>query len=147
MGSLIDPKGRSFIDRKDAGAEPIMVVEGMEDVIKLDLEKHKEILARTKLELQAYKNARAHEIKRKKHYKSLIGGGKYNDEALKKSIQDINVNITHMSNKVKLAEDKIQHNTLIVDTLSKQLEDQYKGLATLAEHRKRTIDALSDRLV
>jgi len=140
-------RDREFIERKDMGAEPIMVVEGMEDVIKLDLEKHKDLLDRTKHELQAYTGARAHEIKKKKHYKSLIGGGKYDDEALRRSMDEIGVNITHMSNKVKAAQEKIEHHTLIVDTLSKQLEDQYKGLATLAEHRKREIDALSNRLV
>ena len=105
-----------------------VVIHGMEDVIKRDLEKHKALLDRTKLENLAFKKARADEIKKKKHYRSLIGGGKYSDDALKESIEMIKVNITNMSNKVKLSEEKIKHHALIVETLMGQLDDQMEAL-------------------
>jgi hypothetical protein len=116
--------------------EPQIVVEGIEDVIKRDLQKHKGILERTKIELIAYRSARSHEVQKKKHYKSLIGGGKFNDTALKKSMGDISINIRHFSDKIKLTEDAITHHSLIVDTLTKQLEDQNKGLEALAKYRR-----------
>ena len=120
------------MDRK----EPEIVIEGIEEVIKNDLKKHQGILERSKLELISYKNARSHEIKKKKHYKSLIGGEKYNDGALKNSMDQIAVNIRHMSDKVGLTEEAIKHHTGIVDTLTEQLENQYKGLKTLSEYRE-----------
>ena len=115
---------------------PEIVFEGFEEITKRDLEKHKALLARSKIELLAYREARSYEIKKKKHYISLIGGSKYNDDALRTSIDSIAVNIQHFSDKVKLTEEAIAHHTLIVDTLTKQLEEQYKGLEALAKYRK-----------
>lgn len=115
---------------------PIMVVEGIEEVIKKDLGTHKIILERTNIEILSFRTAVSTEVKKKKHYLSLIGGGKFNDDALRTSIDQMNVNITHLSNKVKLSQDKIKHETLIVDTLTEQLDNQYKDLEILSEYRK-----------
>lgn len=120
------------MDRK----EPQIVIEGIEKVIEKDLKKHQEILARSKIELLAYRDARSHQVKKKKHYKSLVGGGKYNDDSLKASMDMIAVDIRAISDKVKLSEDAIAHHTLIVDTLVEQLENQMKGLRVLSEYRK-----------
>ena len=116
-----------------------LVVEGIEDIIKRDLVNHKSLLERTKLELLSFRQARSHEIKKKKHYVSLIGDGKYDDDSLRKSIKDMNVNIRHMSDKADLAEKKIQHHTLIVDTLTENLKKQNEGLKRLAENRKKEL--------
>ena len=118
-------------------SEPKIVIEGMEDRIKLDLDKHKVLLERAKIELISYRQSRSHEIKKKKHYKSLIGGGKYNDEALERSIKDIRTNIRHMSHKCKLTQDRIDHLTLIVDTLSNNLENQLNSIKGLHEFRRK----------
>ena len=120
------------MDRK----EPEIVIEGIEEVIKRDLKKHQEILARSKLELISYRDARSHEIKKKKHYKSLIGGEKFNDDSLRESMNQIAVNVRHMSDKVDLTERAIKHHTEIVDTLAEQLENQMKSLKMLAEYRR-----------
>jgi hypothetical protein len=125
------------MEAKNRSNEPVMVVEGMEDIIKKDLGAHKIILERTQQELLAYRNAVSGEIQKKKYYLALIGGEKFNDEALKSSINDINVNIKHMSDKVKLSKDKIEHETLIVDTLTEQLANQNHNLEVLAKHRLR----------
>lgn len=110
-------------------------IQGIDVVIKKDLKHHKTLLDRSQLELQTYHQALSHEIKKKKHYLSLIGGGKYNDDSLRKSVDGINVNIKHMSDKVKLTQDAIAHHTLIVDTLAKQLEDYNNGMSELAKWR------------
>jgi hypothetical protein len=127
---------------------PFIVIEGMENVIEKDLGKHKAILEQTKVELSVFRQGVSHEVKKKKYYKSLIGGGKYNDESLKTAIGQININIRHMSDKVKLAQEKVEHETLIVDTLTKQLEDQMDGVRKLAEYRMKQAvkDAINDRL-
>jgi len=119
-----------------AARQPTTVIEGMDDIIRRDLNKHKFLLEQTKLELGAYREARSHEIKRKRHYRSLLGGGKYDDEALQRSMNDIATNIRHLGDKAKLAEEKIAHHTLIVDTLTKQLRDQNDALSALAQCRK-----------
>lgn len=121
-------------DRRNGG--PLLVVEGLEDVIKLDLDRHKEILSQAKNSLVSFRHGLSHELKKKKHYKSLIGGGKYNDDALKQSIQQININIRHMSDKVKITQEKIAFEDNIVQTLTKQLAEQEALLLILADDRK-----------
>ena len=111
--------------------EPEVFIEGIDVVIKLDLGKHKELLAQTQTELLSFREARDHESARKRHYYRLIGGGKYDDDSLRKSVGDIRINIRHLSDKVKLAEDKAEHHTLIVDTLTTQLEDYNRRYASL----------------
>ena len=113
-----------------------IVIKGMEVIIKRDLEKHKALLERSNMDMLSFKGAVSHEIKKRKHYKSLLGGGKYDDEALRKSMDMIAINIRHLSDKVKISQDSIDHNRLIVDTLTKQLEDQYEGLRVLAKYHK-----------
>jgi len=124
-----------------ANGEPRVVIEGLEEIIERDLEKNKVLLEQTQKELLAYKGARAHEIQRKKYYASLIGGGKFNDESLRVSMDDIAINIRHLSDKIKLAQEKIEHHTLIVDTLTEQRKAQYEALSALSLYRKDQLDA------
>lgn len=110
---------------------PEIFIEGIDVIIRLDLGKHKELLTQTRAELISFNEGAAHEIARKKHYRKLIGGGKYDDDALRRSMKDIRVNIQHLTNKAKLSEDKIAHHTLIVDTLTDQLKDYDRRYATI----------------
>ena len=111
--------------------EPEVFLEGIDVVIKLDLGKHKEVLTRTQAELVSFREAVVNESARKRHYYRLIGKGKYDDHALKKSVEDMRINIRHLSDKAKLADEKVEHHTLIVDTLTSQLEDYNRRYATL----------------
>ena len=111
--------------------EPELFVEGIDVVIKLDLGKHKTLLAQTQAELLSFRAARDHESLRKRHYYRLIGTGKYDDEALESSVTGSRINVRHLSDKVKLAKEKIEHHALIVDTLTAQLEDYNRRYATL----------------
>jgi len=108
---------------------PMVVIDGILQVIERDLEKHKSLLERTQIELLSFRQARKHEIKKKKHYNELVGGGKYDDEALRNSMGDIATNIRHMSDKCTMAEEKIKHHQEIVDTLTEQVKDQNYLLA------------------
>lgn len=108
-------------------------VEGIDKIMIRDLKKHKTLLERSKVELDTYRKAKTHEIKKKKYYEGLIGKGKFNDKSLKKSIQDININIRHMADKVKLSNDAIEHHTLIVNTLTQQLEEYNESMKELAK--------------
>lgn len=110
---------------------PEIFIEGIDKVIEMDLGKHKELLSQTKGERDSFRQAVAHEIEKKRHYYRQIGKGKYNDDALLSSVDDIRINIRHLSDKVHLAEKKIEHHKLIVDTLTAQLEDYNKRYATL----------------
>jgi len=106
---------------------PLVFIKGMDKVLKKDLQKHKDLLQRAKGSLISFREAVSHQVKKKKYYKSLLGGGKYNDVAMKKSMNMIAIDIRHMSDKVKLAEEEIEHHTLIVDTLTGQLEEYYEN--------------------
>jgi len=108
---------------KDRRIEPEVFIEGIDVVIKLDLGKHKELLAQTRVDIDSFRDAVEHESARKRHYHRLIGGGKYNDDALRRSVKDIRINIRHLSDKVDQAVKKADHHMLIVDTLTKQLQD------------------------
>lgn len=117
--------------------EPSVVIEGLEVVIERDLQKHRVILERTKQELLSWEQARGHEIARKRAWRKLIGGGKYDDDALRESMRQSNVNIRQLSDKVEAAKEKITFETNIVDTLAAQLQEQCRGLAELARQRVR----------
>ena len=113
-----------------------VVIEGLEEIIKRDLLQHRAILERTKGELDAYTTSRAHEIKRKKHFAGLVGGGKYDDAALQVALDQANINVRHLSDKMQLSRDKITHEKEVVDSLVIQLEEQNAGLDDLALYRK-----------
>ena len=104
---------------------PLIFIKGIDKILKTDLNKHQTLLTRCKLELGAYRKAVSHEVKKKRYYKSLLGGGKFDDNALQKSMDIIVINIRHMSDKVKIAQDCVNHHSLIVNTLTLQLDNYY----------------------
>tara|TARA_R110000772_G_C13310328_1_gene440486 strand:+ start:3388 stop:3738 length:351 start_codon:yes stop_codon:yes gene_type:complete len=106
-----------------------VVVEGLDVIIKRDLDKHKFLLNKNNLDLQAIETARSHEISRKKFYTTQKGKRNYNDEAMEKAIAQMNDNIGLYSIQVKSIKESRTFNTNIVDTLTKQLEDYYKQLS------------------
>lgn len=111
--------------------EPEVFIEGIDVVIKLDLGKHKELLSQTNAELLSFREAVEHESGRKRYYYRLIGGGEFNDDSLRSSVEEIRINIRHLSDKVKMAEEKADHHTLIVDTLTGQLKDYNERYAAI----------------
>jgi hypothetical protein len=123
-------------------------VDGLDVVIKRDLDKHKSLLEHAQADLLAFEQARSHEIQRKRVWKGHIGGGKFNDDALRRSIKDINQNINHFSRKIKTTKDRIAHHTRIVDTLAKQLkayrEQEIRYLARKALERRNRDNASDD---
>ncbi len=121
-------KTQSILARK---VEPEVFIEGVDVIIRLDLGKHKELVVQSTTEKQSFLEAAAHESKRKRHYYRLIGGDKYDDDALKRSVKDIRQNIVHLTQKAKLSQDAIDHHTLIVDTLTEQLEQYNRRFAAL----------------
>ena len=125
-----------------ARPEPKVVIQGLEQVIERDLDKHRMLLERTANELAVWRAGRSHEIRKKKHYAGLIRGQgpraeKYDKEALRAALDGINVNIQHLSDKCQGAEEKIAHHAEIVDTLTAQLAQQKRDLAFLAAYRER----------
>lgn len=118
---------------------PNIFIRGIDKVIKKDLQKHKDLNARCKQNLDAYRTAVSHQVKKKKHYKSLIGGGKFDDDALRDSMDMISIDIRHHSDKVHQTQEEMKHHTLIIDTLSKQLEEYNSN--------KQSIDEYSDNAV
>ena len=128
--------------------ESLLIVEGMEPIIQRDLDSHKVMLERTQADSDVFKQAVSHEVKKKRYYLSLIGGGKFNDDALRTSIDHMNINIRHLSDKAKAAQEKVKHHTLIIDTLTEQLKNYRENLQKLAEYKlKQAVkDAIDDRL-
>lgn len=111
--------------------EPEVFIEGVDVIIRLDLGKHKELLTQTTTEMHGFMDAATHESKRKRHYYRLIGGGKYDDDALERSVVQIRQNIVHLTRKAEAAKEKIAHHSLIVDTLTEQLETYYRRFNAL----------------
>lgn len=111
--------------------DPVIVIEGLDVVIELDLGKHQRLLDQAKLSLISFREGRAHAIKKKKHYAKQVGGGKYRDSSLRASMGMIATDIRHLSDKAGLAQQSIEHHTLIVDTLTEQLV-QYREQAQAA---------------
>lgn len=108
-----------------------IVIEGMEVVIKRDLQRHEGILMQAKRDYMRFREAVSYEVRKKRHYKNLVKQGKYKKEAMESAIGDININIRNMSDKAKLAEDKIKFEENIVATLRSNLEKQNQQLKLL----------------
>jgi len=122
--------------KKTVRADPDIVFEGMEEILERDLAKHKGILQQTKLEMGAYSDARSYEVRKKRHYKSLVNEGKYDRESMDAAIAQIDINLRHMLDKKKLSMEKITHHEEIISKLEEELANQYKGLKQLAKQRK-----------
>jgi len=114
---------------------PEIVIEGMEDIIKMDLDKHKGLLVQTKLDLAAFREAKGHESRKRIHYKNLVKDGKYNKAAMERAIEQCVINIRHLGDKAKLAQEKIQHHDMIVAELEVGLANQMLGLKHLEAQR------------
>ena len=119
-------------------AGPDIVIEGMEEILERDLLKHQGNLKQAQADLEAFKNARAYEVRKKKHYRSLFNAGKYDQQAMEAAIDQIDINLRHMADKTKLATEKILHHQQIIASLQKELANQYRGLKHLNEQRKNT---------
>jgi len=118
---------------KQRDNEPIITIEGLDVIIKRDLEKHQALLERSKQEKLSYVEARSHEIKRKRAWRKHIGNGKFDDDSLNTALDQIVQNITMYSDKVKLSDDAIAHHGEIVETLTGQLENYYANIALAAK--------------
>lgn len=123
-----------------------MVVEGLEIIIERDLNKHRGIVKQTKEEIRAFREARSHLVRRKQHFKGLMNSPKYNAESMKIARDNINIDIRHFTDKLNAAQEKLEFNQNIVDVLAKQLAEHNEALKTLAEHRKKELDGLNNRL-
>jgi len=104
-------------------------IEGIDVLIKRDLEKHQSLLEKNNLDIQALEYARTNEIGRKKFYNTQKGKKNYDDDAMDSAIQQMVINIRHISDRITIAKQMRAQNTQIVDTLSDQLKNYYIGLA------------------
>ena len=103
-------------------------VEGINVIIKRDLDKHKSLLERDILNINHFQETRNSEIQRKKFYAEQKGKRNYDDAKMDEAILQMNKNIAHLSARIDITRKLKEQNTLIVDTLTKQLEQYYKDL-------------------
>jgi len=122
--------------KKQQRKDPQIVIEGIEDVLEMDLAKNKGIVVQAEVELDAFRIAREHEKRKKSHWSTLIGGEKYNDTSLGQAVKQCEINMRHLSDKMKLARERIAHHSEIVQRLEAELKNQYKGLKALKEQRQ-----------
>lgn len=112
-------------------------VEGIDVIIRRDLEKHKSLLEQNILDIQAFQRTRASEIGRKRFYGEQKGKKRYRDEEMDKAIQQMNNNIEHLSERIKFTENLKKENTVIVDTLTEQLIEYDIGIRKMARHKSK----------
>jgi len=105
-----------------------ILIEGIDVIIRRDLDKHKSLLERDNLNIQAFENSIASEIQRKKYYVKNKGQRNYSDDAMDKAIEQMRINITHLGDRLKITKQLRIQNTQIVDTLTVQLDEYYKQL-------------------
>lgn len=110
-------------------------VEGIDVIIKRDLEKHTSLLEHNILDIQAFQGARSSEIAKKQFYGEQKGKRKYRDADMDIAIEQMNTNINHLSKQITFTEDQKKFNTNIVDTLTKQLEDYNIGIRKMLRHK------------
>ena len=118
-------------------------IEGLDVIIRRDLNKHKSLLEVNILNIHSLQATRASEIDRKRFYGEQKGKRRYRDDEMDKAIEQMNKNIAHLSIKIKFTKDQRDQNTIIVDTLTEQLNGYELGLRAMAR-RKINKDANSN---
>ena len=108
-----------------------IVIEGIDIIIKRDLDKHKALLEKNIIDIQAMNRARGSEIGRKRFYGEQKGKRRYQDDAMDAAIIQMSINITGYSRKILATEELKKFNTNIVDTLTQQLKDYNINLKKL----------------
>ena len=120
----------------NGGKRGDIFVEGIDVIIRRDLEKHTALLEQNNINIQHFRDAQSNEIKKKQFYGEQKGKRKYRDADMDKAISQMNINIKHISNRIKIAEELKKENTVIVDTLTEQLKDYDKGMKNYLESLK-----------
>ncbi len=128
------PQESRILSTEPNEEQPWIFIKGIDKVIKLDLGKNKALLERFRREEEAYKQSISGLIQKKRYYKGLIGGGKFNDESLRESIKMMNVDISDMNNKVNATQQMIAFHKEIVDTLTTQLLDYERHREYIEQH-------------
>ena len=116
-------------------------IEGIDVIIRRDLDKHKALLEVNELSIQSLQAARSAEIRRKQFYGEQKGKRRYRDKDMDIAIEQMNKNIGHLSIRIKLTEDLREHNTHIVDTLTEQLENYNIMIRELASRNTKQDNA------
>lgn len=106
-------------------------IEGIDVIIRRDLDKHKSLLDKNNLDIQSFQQARSGEIGRKRFYTDQKGKKKYDDDAMDKAIEQMSRNINHLSGRISVTRQLKEQNTLIVDTLSEQLKQYNIDLSNI----------------
>jgi hypothetical protein len=109
-------------------ARGTIFIEGIDVIIRRDLDKHKSLLEKNNMDIQAFENAINSEIQRKKFYVKQKGQKKYDDTAMDVAIEQMRINITHLGDRLKITKELRRQNTQIVDTLTPQLVQYYVDL-------------------
>jgi len=117
-------------------------VEGIDIIIRRDLDKHKALLEKNILDIQSIHGSRNGEIGRKNFYQEQKGKRKWKNDAMDTAIAQMNNNIARFTHQLLGLEKLKEDNTFIVDTLTQQLIDYNNGLSQLSQMRKEELDAI-----
>ncbi len=93
-------------------------IEGLDVIIRRDLEKHTALLEQNNINIQTFRVAQSSEIQKKRFYGEQKGQRKYRDSDMDKAIFQMSTNIKHISNRIKITVQLKKENTVIVDTLT-----------------------------
>lgn len=118
---------------KNPVLEHRVVIHGMLEIIEKDLKKAKQVKEFAVKDRESWKIAISHEVRKKRAYRKLIGGEKYDDNALKNSISQMNQNLNHLNRKVTTADQKIDFQDNIINTLTKNYKEHKEALEEFAK--------------
>jgi hypothetical protein len=112
-------------------------VEGIDVIIRRDLDKHKALLNMNNINIQNFEAARNSEIGRKRFYGEQKGKRNYSDDAMDTAIRQMNTNIGKFERDIKLTKDQRELNTRIVDTLTVQLKAYDVGYKEMVDQLRK----------
>lgn len=98
-------------------------IEGIDVIIRRDLDKHKALLDMNNINILTFTTSRDNEINRKRFYGDQKGKRRYQDEAMDIAIKQMNTNIGKFERDIKFTKEQKEMNTRIVDTLTEQLKE------------------------
>lgn len=123
-----------------------LVIEGMDVIIKRELDRHKMIISTLNKQIEVLKEQIDHLKQKKVAWANMIGQRRFNAEAMQKAIKGMEDQITNNSNDLAIKRQQLAYSMKQVTMYDEQMQNYYKGLADLAQARKEELDGDSNRL-
>lgn len=123
-----------------------LVIEGMDVIIKRELDRHKMIISTLNKQIEVLKEQVDHLKQKKSAWANMIGQRRFRADSMQKAIKEMEDQITSNTNELGIKRQQLAYSMKQVTMYDEQMNEYYRGLADLAQARKEEMNGNSNRL-